>query len=163
MICPTQTQSTESNKAYVSCGGKATVRCPFCEKCHYTRVPKSLNNKQVKATCECGKSFPVLFDSRKYFRKEVNLPGEYWGISGGKDLMTVTTLSVCGASFEVGRRMPFINSGETIQVNFSLNNSDNTWINSKAVVRRVNDNQIGVEFIGMDDYQRKCIGFYLMP
>jgi hypothetical protein len=77
--------------------------------------------------------------------------------------MTVTTLSICGAGFEARRRNLSLNAGETIQVNFSLNNNDRNWIKLKAVVRRVTGNQVGVEFPGMNDHQRKCVGFYLMP
>ena len=163
MISSAQTHSTKSLKVFLSHWGTTTVRCPLCEKCHYTTVPEHFHNKPVRAKCECGKSFPVLFDSRKYFRKEVLLPGEYWDTSGVQDLMTVTTLSICGAGFEARRRNLILHEGETIQVNFLLDNSDRNWIKLKAVVKRVKGNQVGVEFTGLNDHQRKCIGFYLMP
>jgi hypothetical protein len=44
-----------------------------------------------------------------------------------------------------------------------LKNHDKIWIRSSALVRRVNGNQIGVDFMGMDEHQQKCLGFYLMP
>ena len=163
MICSSQTHSAESLKLFLSHCGTTTVKCPLCKKCHYTTVPEHFHNKPVRAKCECGQSFPVLFDSRKYFRKEVRLSGEYWDTSGVQDLMTVRTLSVCGVGFEARRRNLFLHEGETIQVNFLLNNNDRNWIKLKAVVKRVKDNQVGVEFTGLNDHQRKCIGFYLMP
>jgi len=163
MICSAQSESRESLKVFLSDSGKTTVKCPFCKKCHHTTVPKHFHNKPVQGKCKCGESFPVLFDSRKYYRKEVRLPGEYWNTFGEKDLMTVTTLSFSGAGFEAGRRNPSINSGETIRLNFLLRNSDKIWIKSNALVRRVNGNQIGVDFVGMEEHQQKCLGFYLMP
>ncbi len=163
MISSAQTHSVESLKVFLSHCGTTTVECPLCKKCHYTTVPEHFHNKPVRAKCECGKSFPILFDSRKYFRKEVRLHGEYWDTFGAQHLMTVTTLSVCGAGFEARRRSLSLNAGETIQVNFLLNNNDRNWIKLKAVVRRVKANQVGVEFTGLNDHQRKCIGFYLMP
>jgi hypothetical protein len=163
MICSVQRESRESLKIFLSDSGKTTVKCPFCKKCHHTTVPKHLHNKPVQGKCNCGKSFPVLFDSRKYYRKEVRLPGEYWNTFGEKDLMTVTTLSFSGAGFESGQRNPSISSGETIRLNFMLKNRDKIWIKSNALVRRVNGNQIGVDFMGMDEHQQKCLGFYLMP
>ncbi len=163
MICSAQTHSAESLKVFLSHCGTTTVECPLCKKCHYTTVPEHFHNKPVRAKCECGKSFPVLFDSRKYFRKEVRLPGEYWDTSGVHDLMTLTTLSVLGAGFEARRKNLLLHEGETIQVNFLLNNNDRNWIKLKAVVKRVKGNQVGVEFTGLNDHQRKCIGFYLMP
>jgi hypothetical protein len=93
----------------------------------------------------------------------VLLPGEYWDTSGVQNLMTVTTLSICGAGFEARRRNLFLHEGETIQVNFLLDKNDRNWIKLKAVVKRVKGNQVGVEFTGLNDHQRKCIGFYLMP
>lgn len=163
MISSSQTQSAESSKVFLSHCGTTTVECPLCKTCHYTTVPEHLHNKPVRAKCECGQSFPVLFDSRKYFRKEVRLSGEYWDTSGAQDLMTVTTLSVCGVGFEARRSNLLLNEGETIQINFLLNSNDRNWIKLKAVVKRVKGNQVGVEFTGLNDHQRKCIGFYLMP
>lgn len=157
-----ETQSTELLKVFLNHNGKATVKCLFCAKCHYTQVPKQFHNKPVRTKCECGKSFPVLFDSRKHYRKEVRFPGEYWDRLGQQDLMTVTTLSLTGAGFEAGQRRPSIDSGEIIEVNFLLENHKKIWIKSRAVVKRVNGNQVGIEFTGMDEHQRKCIGFYLM-
>jgi hypothetical protein len=163
MICSSQTHSAESLKLFLSHCGTTTVKCPLCKKGHHTKVPEHFHNKPVRAKCECGKSFSVLFDSRKYFRKEVRLLGEYWSASGVQDLMTVKTLSVCGAGFEARRKNLLVHEGETIQIKFLLNNNDRNWIKLKAVVKRVKGNQIGVEFIELNEHQRKCIGFYLMP
>jgi hypothetical protein len=163
MICSSQTHSAESLKVFLSHCGTTTVKCPLCKKGHHTKVPEHFHNKPVRAKCECGKSFSVLFDSRKYFRKEVRLLGEYWNASGVQDLMTVKTLSVCGAGFEARRKNLLVHEGETIQIKFLLNNNDRNWIKLKAVVKRVKGNQIGVEFIELNEHQRKCIGFYLMP
>jgi hypothetical protein len=163
MICLAQKENRESLKVFLSDSGKATVKCPSCHKCHHTTVPKHFHNKPVQGKCICGESFPLLFDSRKYYRKEVRLPGEYWNTCGEKDLMTVTTLSFSGAGFEAGRRNLSIHSGEIIRLNFLLRNSDKIWIKSKALVKRVSGNQVGVDFMGMDEHQQKCLGFYLMP
>jgi hypothetical protein len=163
MISSTPAHSAESLKVFLSHCGTTTVKCPLCKKCHYTTVPEHFHNKPVRAKCECGKSFSVLFDSRQYFRKEVQLPGEYRDTSGAQDLMTVTTLSIRGAGFETRRGNILLKEGETIQVNFLLNKNDRNWIKLKAVVKRVKGNQVGVEFTGLNEHQRKCIGFYLMP
>jgi hypothetical protein len=77
--------------------------------------------------------------------------------------MTVTTLSFSGAGFEAVRINPSINAGETIRLNFLLKSKNKIWISSSALVRRVNGNQIGVDFMAMDEHQQKCLGFYLMP
>ena len=163
VINSAQTDSAESSKVFLSHCGTTTVECPLCNKCHHTTVPEHFHNKPLRAKCECGQSFSVLFDRRKYFRKEVRLSGEYWDTSGAQDLMTVTTLSVCDAGFEARGRNFLLNEGDTIQINFLLNSNDRNWIKLKAVVKRVKGNQVGVKFTGLNDHQRKCIGFYLMP
>jgi hypothetical protein len=163
MLSLAQTESQESLKVFLGSNGKTTVKCPFCGTSHRTEVPKDFHNKLLKGKCNCGESFPLLFDSRKYYRKAVWLPGEYWNSVGEKDLMTVTTLSFSGAGFESGRMYPSVKTGETIRLNFLLKRNDRLWIRSSALVRRVNGNHVGVDFIGMDDYQQKCLGFYLMP
>jgi hypothetical protein len=163
MISLSQTASKESLKVFLSGSGRTTEKCPLCGKCHHTTIPKHLHNKPVRGKCNCGESLPVLFDSRKYYRKEVRLPGEYWNTLGEKDLMTVTTLSFSGAGFKAGRLNPSIKSGETIRLNFLLKSKDKIWISSTAVVRPVKGNQIGVDFTAMDEHQQKCLGFYLMP
>jgi hypothetical protein len=122
-----------------------------------------LYNKPVRAECKCGKSFPVLFDSREHCRTEVRLKGEYWDTFGEKDLMTVTTLSASGAGFEAACSTPDVSVGETIKVTFWLNSSYKTLITTKAIVKRIDRNRLGVEFVGLDEHQRKCLGFYLMP
>ena len=161
MINLEQTQSFEIMKADLGLSGETTIKCPFCEKHHYTAVPKYLRNRPVRVKCECGKSFPVLFDSRKHRRREVWLPGEYWDLSGEKDLMTVTSLSATGVGFKVSRSKPLISRGETIQIRFILNDGYGTYITTQVIVRGLNRNRIGVEFIGLDENQRKFIGFYL--
>jgi hypothetical protein len=163
MIGLAQTQSFEMMKVFLGPSGRSTVRCPFCEKHHYKEVPKHLHNKPIRAKCKCGKSFPVLFDSRGHFRTEVRLPGKYWNTFGEKDLMTVTTLSASGAGFETACSAPDVSVGETIQVSFRLDGAVKVCIKTKAIVKRIDRNRLGIEFINLDVHQRKCLGFYLMP
>jgi hypothetical protein len=162
LLNPAQAQSAGSLKVFLSPCGNATVKCPFCNKSHRTAVPRHFYNKAVRVKCTCLHSFPVLFDNRRTYRKEVRFPGEYWNTCGEKQLMTITTLSASGAGFVVGQGKPSVHSGETIHLHFLLRNNDNIWIKSKAIVKRVDGNQVGVEFIGLNEHQRKCLGFYLM-
>jgi len=163
MIDLAQTQSFEMMKVFLGPSGRTTVRCPFCEKHHHKDVPNHLHNKPVRAKCKCGKSFPVLFDNRGYFRKEVRLAGEYWNTFGEKDLMSITSLSASGAGLEAARSKPDVSVGETIQVSFRLNGAFKAWIKTRAIVKRIDRNRLGIVFIGLDVHQRKCLGFYLMP
>ena len=163
MINLEHTQSFEIMKADLGLSGETTIKCPFCEKHHYKEVPKYLYNKPVRAECKCGKSFPVLFDSRGNFRTEVQLAGEYWDTFGEKDLMTVTALSTSGAGFEAACSTPDVSVGETIKISFWLNGPFSNWIKTKAIVKRIDRNRLGIEFVGLDEHQQKCLGFYLMP
>ena len=161
MIGLAQTQSYEIIKPDLSLSGRATIKCPFCEKHHYAVVPKYLRNRPVRVKCECGESFPVLFDSRKHRRREAWLPGQYWDSSGKKDQMTVISISAAGVGFQAARCEPTVKLGETIQIRFFLNDGYCTCISTKGIVRSVNRNRIGVEFIDLDEHQRKHIGLCL--
>ena len=163
MIDLAQTQSFEMVKVFLGPSGRTTVKCPFCGKHHHQDVPRHFLNKPVRAKCKCGKSFPVLFDNRGHFRKKVRLTGEYWNGCGEKDLMSITSLSASGAGLEAARSAPDVSLGETIRVSFCLNGSGKVWIKTKAIVKRIDRNRLGIEFIDLDLHQRKCLGFYLMP
>lgn len=158
-----QTQTCEIMKAPLSQSGRATVTCPFCKKCHYDSVPRQLHNKPVRAKCECGKSFPILFDSRGHYRKDVRLPGEYRNGPGEKVVVTVTTLSFTGAGLEAEPGKHLVKKGEIIQLRFALDDCHNSWIKANAIVRQVDGNRLGVKFVGLNGYEQKCLGFYLMP
>ena len=162
MIGLAQTQSYEIIKPDLSLSGRATIKCPFCEKSHYTAVPNYLRNRTVRVKCDCGESFPVLFDSRKHRRREAWLPGQYWDSSGKKDQMTVISISAAGVGFQAARCEPTVKLGETIQIRFFLNDGYCTCITTKGIVRSLNRNRIGVEFISLDEHQRKHIGLCLM-
>jgi hypothetical protein len=161
MINLEQTQSFEIMKADLGLSGETTIKCPLCGKHHRMAIPKYLRNRPVRLKCECGKSFPVLFDSRKHRREEMWLPGEYWNPSGEKDLMTVTSLSATGVGFKVSQSKPLVSIGETIQISFILNDGYGTYICTQVIVRGLNRNRISGEFIRLDENQRKFIDFYL--
>jgi hypothetical protein len=161
MVNLEQTQSFEIMKADLGLSGETTISCPFCGKHHCMAIPKYLRNRPVRLKCECGKSFPVLFDSRKHRRSEVWLPGEYWNPSGEKELMAVTSLSAAGVGFKVSQSKPLISIGETIQISFILNDGYGTYICTQVIVRGLDRNRISGEFLRLDEHQRKFIGFYL--
>ena len=77
--------------------------------------------------------------------------------------MTVTSLSLRGAGLETARSKPLVTGGEIIQIRFLLSDGHGTWIKLKAVVKRVEGNRIGIEFMGLHSHEQKCLGFYLMP
>jgi hypothetical protein len=93
----------------------------------------------------------------------VQLAGEYWDTFGEKDLMTVTALSTSGAGLEAACSTPDVSVGETIKISFWLNGPFSNWIKTKAIVKRIDRNRLGIEFVGLDEHQQKCLGFYLMP
>ena len=161
MINLEQTQSLEIMKADLGLSGETTIKCPFCEKHHHTAVPKYLRNRPVRVKCECGKSFPVLFDGRQHRRREVWLPGEYWDPSGEKDLMTVTSISVDGLGFKSAGSKPLISIGEIIEIRFMLNDGYGICISTQVIVRGLNRNRINGEFLRLDENQRKFIRFYM--
>ena len=55
-----------------------------------------------------------------------------------------------------------IKTGYTLRIKFNLDNSKQTLIDKKVVVKTVRKDLIGCEFIELDLHQKE-LGFYLMP
>lgn len=141
---------------------QATVICP---KCDFIRTVSALPYKDVKRTlkvgCKCGHKFLCRIEYRKYFRKKVNLAGEYGNHkSGEQGDMLVEDLSLRGIGFtpvQPHRLKP----EDTIIVTFRLDDRNKNEVKRKAVVKAVKDSFIGAEFVEGQPINRD-LNFYLM-
>jgi hypothetical protein len=55
--------------------------------------------------------------------------------------------------------MPEFEVGDTLQIEFSLDDEERSQIREKGVVRRIQSNRVGLEFITTDHYGK--LGQYL--
>jgi len=79
--------------------------------------------------------------------------------SGGKLTVTNVSMSGLGARVIGSHNMQ---PGVQLEVKFNLNDANNSELRKRVVVRLVNGNYIGCEFLEKDSSD-KALGFYLMP
>jgi hypothetical protein len=158
---PRYSSHEEPQKVYVGPSGGTRIQCPHCETARHIKVSNKFLHKVVQINCFCQQRFPVIFEKRSSYRRNVNLPGTYWNSSNEKHYMTVTSLSNTGIGFETARISQF-KVGDVIRVRFMLDDSRRSWIDEMVEIKRVEDHMIGSEFKDLGEYEKKAIGFYLM-
>ena len=154
-------------KVFISNNNTATFVCPQCGNVTTTDVSKyaSLDQKvTVKCRCNCGNQFKVTLEKRRQFRKTVDLPGVYYHRMDngdiGKGNMRILDISSNGFKLKLSVAQNFA-IGETIRVEFHLDDKRRTFIDKEVVVRNVTSNLVGTSFApseGDDPH----LGFYLM-
>ena len=158
-------------KIYANESGKGTL---VCEKCGKTRSIDLLEFKNIgkplKVKCACEHVFFVRIEVRKFYRKRINLVGEYVKVSSDvskgleRGAMTVEDLSRTGLGFHT-KKSHSICVKDVIRVSFILDDNKRSEINKSAVVRQVTDDFVGAEFLDFDGFHEtnRTLGFYLMP
>lgn len=99
-------------------------------------------------------------DFRRHYRKQDNLTGYYAvtnGIGGG--VIHIHNISRGGMGFTVSG-IHAIHLGHLIELTFELNDKKRTRLKKNAIVRSVNANRIGCEFLDETPLE-KALGFYL--
>ncbi len=140
-----------------------TVTCKDCGR------QKQLGHEQVrrlrktvKVKCKCGVMFDLVFERRRFYRKQVNLEGELFAYQINKKLcdVTITTISVGGVSFVTQREG--IRVGDTFSVSFFLDDESKALVREDIVIRSVTPAYIGAEYLDQERYNH-ALDFYLMP
>ncbi|QTA87961.1 PilZ domain-containing protein [Desulfonema magnum] len=158
---------TETKKVFINNDNLATFVCPECNKATTADVSDQMQvNKVVKIqhTCACGYSQTVLLERRKYYRKYVNIPGEYF-LNQKKMPMTVRDLSRSGLKFELTEERR-LKVGDKLVVQFVLDNPQHTRIQKEVIIKKISGLYIGTEFCSrdpnnpIDKAYDVAIGFY---
>ena len=147
-------------RAFVAEDGTAAFVCPNCEMSRNVPVFSFRGNKHsINIRCRCQETFTIDLDFRKSHRKITKLSGFYEISSGGGGRAEISDLSREGLGFIVSG-IHNVRVGQKLQVNFALDDKNNTPLNKTAVVRSVDQNRIGCEF-KKDQAFEKGLGFYL--
>lgn len=156
-------------KVFVTPSNTAVFECPQCKKSRnvdvskYKQIDKEV---KIKVNCSCGHSYPVVLERRRHYRKTVNLAGTYViAVSGGpikKGMMAVKDLSRSGLRIKIAAQ-PNFDIGDKLLVEFHLDDNKRSLIKKEAIVRKISELNIGLEFSSMDssDPGDKALGFYL--
>ena len=155
-------------KIYVTQGQTGTFICPQCQKSKTVSVSKlikSSKNLNINVRCPCGHIFTSFLERRKYFRKETNLIGTFVRFVDGepkdRGRMVVRDLSLTGVGLKFQLSHDF-EIGDILEIDFKLDNSKETRLNRKVIIRNIKDSYVGTEFY-KPEVEDKALGFYLRP
>ncbi len=158
-----------AEKVFVTENNMAVFECPQCKKGKSVDVSKFKDLRQVvriKVKCPCGHIYKVVLERRKYFRKDVNFPGTYTHVlpdyNEDKGGITVKDLSRAGVKIKLNVEKEF-KIGDILSVEFQLNDKQRSFIKKDAVIKKISNTYLGLEFNSVDssDPSDKAIGFYM--
>ena len=144
-------------------GNSATLICPGCGLVRQVSVARFRNDRHtLSVRCRCGHVYNVLLDFRRHFRKPTSLAGTYVsrdpaGPGGG--VIRIVNISRSGVGFTVSGRHR-IEPGQELQIEFQLTDRNKSVLKKPAVVRTVQDNTVGCEFLCTGELD-KALGFFL--
>ena len=154
----------EARKVLVNESDEAVISCPACslvKKMSVGRYRKD-SKRYLRVKCSCSKVFNLCLEYREYYRKSVKLLGKSINLSNHRETqdIIVKNVSLRGVGF-----CPFkkhrTRQGDRLQVFFELNDGYNSPIRTDVIVRRVEENYLGCEFINALKI-REPLGFYLL-
>ena len=157
------TDSKIVKKVYVSEDNTAVIICESCgRQKRLVRIGDEYSGRPVRVHCTCGSVFFILLERRRYFRKNVDLPGLYLKPpQSGEKEMFVRDISLGGLRFETVEDND-LREGDIIRVRFRLDDPHRTKIDRSVVVRYVRYRMVGVEYF-KDDPNDRALGAYLRP
>jgi hypothetical protein len=142
------------------------VACLHCAKAVAVPItPLRQQHAPVNLVCEdCGHTFQMTRDERRFPRKPFNLAGMLLAVSTHKPLgrLTITDLSLSGLRGSVTHATP-LQVGARYRVVFRLNDALQSEIQEDIVVQQLYDAQtFGAEFHPSDRYNFE-LDFHLHP
>ncbi len=158
-----------AEKVFVTENNMAVFECPQCNIAKSVDVSRYKDIRQVvriKVKCPCGHSYKVVLERRKHFRKDVNFSGSYThtlpDYKADKGGMTEKDLSRSGVKIKLNVERDF-KIGDILSLEFSLNDKHRSLIKKDAVIRKISNSYLGLEFNSVDssDPSDKALGFYL--
>ena len=162
---------------FVTSSNEIMISCPSCYYSKLTSLANIICHQQLlRIKCKCKTIFHVELEFRQKKRKNTNLSGFYcipsqendWGRipdwSQGMHVRTVNctikNLSMNGVGFVTLNRHN-IKEDDRLVVKFMLDNAVRLLIEKNVMVRFVNDNFIGCEFLE-EEKNDSSLGFYVM-
>jgi len=165
---------TQKQKIYTNGSSTVTVICPQCHKSKTVDISgykKADTIAMIDCRCECGHSYEVMLERRKFYRKGADFPGAYIhkktnlpGIysresEDDRGLMTVTDISRTGLKIRVNVARDF-RPGDHLTVEFNLDDRNRSLIKKDVTVRNIQGKSVGVEFFAMENFGK--LGAYLL-
>ncbi|MBW1726952.1 MAG: PilZ domain-containing protein [Deltaproteobacteria bacterium] len=148
-------------KVYVGRTNQVKIICPKCELEKNINVFKFKDtHKRLKVQCKCGEEFRLSLDFRKYYRKKVQLSGEYFiHEKNERDDILIIDISMTGTNFTTFKPHNF-SKDDLVELKFNLDNPMKTEIHTTIKIKWVNDRNVGAQF-NNPKLLEKDLGFYL--
>lgn len=158
-------QELTTQKLFVHGKIEVGITCPNCQRTKIMKMEEFKGSQHLfRVKCLCGSAFNVLLEKRAYYRKPTNLKGFYSKkpdpeMQGWR--LVVKKLSIKGMGFQIDRACA-VRVGDIFHVQFTLDNQSESVIRGKVIVRNVNGEDVGAEFLELDPNAKKELGFFLM-
>ena len=134
-------------RVYVDHTNRVKIICPKCELEKNKIVFKFKDtHKRLKAKCKCGEVFRFTLDFRKYYRKNVQLTGEYFVL--GKDEkgeILIEDISKTGINFATLKPHNFSNN-DLAELKFTLDNPMRMEVRTRLKILWIIDRTVGAQF-----------------
>ncbi len=134
-------------KVYVSRTNRVKTICPKCGLKKYINVFKFKDtHKRLKAKCKCGEVFRFTLDFRGYYRKNVQLTGEYF-VKGKdeKEEILIEDISKAGINFATLKPHNF-SKGDLVELKFTLDNPMKMEVRTRVKILWIIDRTVGAQF-----------------
>lgn len=139
-----------AEKIFLDENNHATFICPKCSKTWSKDLSgfKDPNKRiQLKCKCPCGNTFPVVQERRKGLRRVVTVTGAYFHNQRAiRGLITIKNISKSGVGLVLSTKQS-INKGDKLQLKFNLDNSKKSFIDKEGVVKKIDGDFVGVQFV----------------
>jgi hypothetical protein len=135
-----------------------------CEQCQATLI---LPETQPSATgpldlaCTCGMQIRVDADRRRYLRKPAHFAGRYVELKRGeRGSAVVDNISFGGVQFHTPEGHTLMHR-DCLQLQFTLDDADQTVVSAPVRVRHVEGNTIGVRFVKSDPFDPRLAAYLI--
>jgi FHA domain/PilZ domain len=149
-------------KVKVDSSKRGKITCPKCGREKTINAVSFRMNHDIKVTCECKHVYYIRFDQRRHSRKKVNLKGRFQKIDEKSPQVThveITNISMSGLSFKT-KDVANLQAGDDLALAFILNNQRQPEIKTKATIRYVKENQVGIKFDHLDETDQDVLNDY---
>ena len=134
-------------KVYVDHTNRVKIICPKCGLEKKINVFKFKDtHKRLKAKCKCGEDFRFTLDFRKYYRKNVQLNGDYF--FQGKDEkgeILIEDISKTGIKFSTLNPHTF-SKDDLVELKFTLDNPMRMKVRTRVKILWIIDRTVGAQF-----------------
>lgn len=135
-----------------------------CEQCQATLI---LPETQPSATgpldlaCTCGMQIRVDADRRRYLRKPTHFEGRYVELTRGeRGPVVVDNISFGGVQFHTTEGHTLVQR-DCLQLQFTLDDADQTVVSAPVRVRHVEENTIGARFVKSDPFDPRLAAYLI--